>query len=94
MSISAMIGKSMDTPVFSRTACTQATWLWMLSMLSPMSLVLRSANHSLCCANPLSSVVHTGVKSAGWLNRMAQPPFMYSLNLSGPCVVSASKSGA
>ncbi len=94
MSMSAMIGKSMYTPVFSRTACTHAMWLWMLSMLSPISLVLREANHSLFWAKPLSSVVQTGVKSAGCEKRMAQLPLMYSLNFSGPWVVIASKSGA
>ena len=60
-----MIGKSRYTPVFSRTFCTQAMWLWMLSMLSPISLVFRAANQAPSLANSESSVVHTGVKSAG-----------------------------
>ena len=84
----------MSTPVLSCTLATQAMWLWMLSMLRPISLVPCSANHLPLRANSVSSVVHTGVKSAGWLKRIVQLPLMYSLNVSGPMVVSASKSGA
>ena len=41
-------------------------------MLRPISLVWWSANHLPFSAKELSSVVHTGVKSAGWLKRMVQ----------------------
>lgn len=41
-----------------------------------------------------SSVVQTGVKSAGWLNSTAQLPSFHSWKRSVPAVVSAVKSGA
>src|SRR5262252_2225572 len=41
-----------------------------------------------------SSVVHTGVKSLGCENRIAQPSPIHSWKRIGPCVVSAVKSGA
>src|SRR5262252_4414273 len=41
-----------------------------------------------------SSVVHTGVKSLGCENRIAQPSPIHSCNRIVPCVVSAVKSGA
>src|SRR5215471_7534126 len=41
-----------------------------------------------------SSVVHTGVKSLGCENRIAQPSPIQLWNSSGPSVVSALKSGA
>src|SRR6056300_555933 len=41
-----------------------------------------------------TSTHQTGVKSAGWLNRMAHFPFFHSWNESKlPCVVSIAKSG-
>ena len=41
-----------------------------------------------------SSVVQTGVKSFGWLNRTPQELPSHSWKRMRPCVVSASKSGA
>ena len=61
---------------------------------SAIALVLRLAN-SLCSAEVRpSSVVHTGVKSAGWLKKTAHDPFFQSWNEISPSVVSAVKSGA
>ena len=55
-----------------RRFSTHARWLWMLSMLTPMRRVLRAANSSLRRAKAVSSVLQTGVKSAGWLKNTAQ----------------------
>ena len=41
-----------------------------------------------------SSVVHTGVKSFGWENRIAQPSPIHWWKSIGPSVVSAWKLGA
>ena len=41
-----------------------------------------------------SSVVQTGVKSFGCEKKTAHDPSFHSWNRIGPCVVSASKSGA
>ena len=38
------------------------------STLNPISSVFNFLNSSLLCANEKNSVVHTGVKSPGWLN--------------------------
>src|SRR5690348_6204238 len=69
-------------------------WLDTGSTLRPMILQLRFAKSDCKPAIYPSSVVHTGVKSLGWENRMAQPSPIHSWNLMGPCVVSATKSGA
>src|SRR5487761_1701383 len=64
------------------------------STLTPMSLVLRLAKSSLRFAKSPSSVVHTGVKSAGWENRIPQLSPRYSYRLMVPSVLSAVKFGA
>ena len=46
----------------------------------------------LSASRPIS-VVQTGVKSAGWLNRIAHLPAFHLWNSIGPIVVSALKSG-
>ena len=56
--------------------------------------MLRAANSLESAAVRPSSVVQTGVKSAGWLNRTAQEPAFHSWKDSRPAVVSAVKSGA
>src|SRR5262245_52827890 len=66
----------------------------MLSIELPMSLTPFLAKASAFFAKPTNSVVHTGVKSAGWLKRITHCPLAQVLNLIGPCVVLASKSGA
>src|SRR5688572_26511156 len=73
---------------------TQARWLWMLSIETPISLQLRVSNSLLRFASSHSSVEHTGVKSAGCENRTAQLLPCHSENCSSPCVVTALKSGA
>jgi len=69
-------------------------WLWIESTDSPMSLQPRVANSPERRANSESSVVQTGVKSAGCENRMIHLPSCHSENLIVPCVVTAVKSGA
>ena len=57
-------------------------------------MVSRLANSSARRANSDSSVVQTGVKSAGCEKRMTHFPSCQSENLIDPCVVTAVKSGA
>src|SRR6056300_1346739 len=59
-----------------------------------IALTLRFANSLSSAAVRPSSVVHTGVKSAGWLKKTAHAPFFQSWNDISPSVVSAWKSGA
>lgn len=54
----------------------------------------RASNSSFSFAKAPSSVVQTGVKSAGCENRIVHFPLRNSWNLILPCVVCASKSGA
>ena len=60
----------------------------------PMSLVLRLSNSDLALEKAPSSVVHTGVKSLGWENRIPHESPSHSWKLIVPSVVSAVKSGA
>ena len=57
------------------------------------TLTPRFLNSPCSLATEPSSVVHTGVKSEGWLKSTAQAPSMYSCHRSGPSVESALKSG-
>src|SRR5215472_8300812 len=59
-----------------------------------MILQLRLANSGCSPAIEPSSVVHTGVKSLGCENKMAQPLPIHSWKLILPCEVSAVKLGA
>ena len=59
-----------------------------------MTLTLRLSNSGLSLATAPSSVVHTGVKSLGWLNKTPQESPSHSWKLIVPSVVSAVKSGA
>ena len=59
-----------------------------------IGFVLRVANSPDSAAVRPSSVVQTGVKSAGWLNSTAQESSFQSWKESRPAVVSAVKSGA
>ena len=65
----------------------------MLSIDSPMSWVLSFSNSGALRANSDSSVVQTGVKSAGWEKRTTHLP-LKSPSEMGPCVEFAVKSGA
>lgn len=58
------------------------------------AISIRVANSEDGIGGGRTSVVQTGVKSSGWENKMAYELPMYSWNLMGPFVVSASKSGA
>src|SRR6266404_3122479 len=69
-------------------------WLSTGSTLNPMILVLRRSNSGFSLAMYPSSVVHTGVKSLGCENKMAQPLPIHSWKLIVPCEVSAVKLGA
>ena len=53
---------------------SQAMWLYNPSTDSPTSLVFSAANPSCMEAKVMNSLVHTGVKSAGWLNRITHSP--------------------
>src|ERR1700741_2332705 len=64
------------------------------STLSPIILQLRFAKSGSSPAMYPSSVVHTGVKSLGCENKMAQPLPIHSWKLIVPCEVSAVKLGA
>src|SRR5579863_8099460 len=64
------------------------------STLSPIILQLRFAKSGSSPAMYPNSVVHTGVKSLGCENRMAQPSPIHSWKLILPCEVSAVKLGA
>src|SRR5690606_34926338 len=59
-----------------------------------MALTPRLANSSLSLAVKPSSVVHTGVKSAGWEKRMPQLSSCHSWKRMRPSLESCSKSGA
>src|ERR1700756_1270418 len=61
---------------------------------SPISLTPRLSNSGFSLASAPSSVVHTGVKSLGCENSIAQELPIQLWNLIFPSVVSASKSGA
>lgn len=61
---------------------------------SSLTFTPRDAKSALERATADSSVVQTGVKSSGWLNKIVQESLMKSENLMGPLEVSASKSGA
>src|ERR1051326_2755335 len=69
-------------------------WLVTGSTLRPIIFVLRFANSGCRPAMYPSSVVHTGVKSFGCENRIAQPFPIHSWKLILPSVVSAVKFGA
>src|SRR5450755_691711 len=69
-------------------------WLVTGSTLRPIILTLRLANSGCSPAMYPSSVVHTGVKSLGCENKMAQPSPIHSWKLIVPCEVSAVKLGA
>src|SRR6266849_9029472 len=69
-------------------------WLVTGSTLNPMILQLRFSKSGCSPAMYPSSVVHTGVKSLGCENKMAQPLPIHSWKLIVPCEVSAVKLGA
>src|SRR5688572_509679 len=69
----------------------QRLWSSTGSADRPMILALRLANSFFIFAMVPSSVVHTGVKSFGWENRMAQPSPIQRWKSIGPSVVSAWK---
>lgn len=68
--------------------------LYVAARTRPIILTPLASNSSLSFANAPSSVVQTGVKSAGWENRMVQLSPMNSWKSISPCVVRALKLGA
>lgn len=52
----------------------KARWLCTESTELPSSAALRAANSPASSVNATNSVVQTGVKSAGWLNRISHRP--------------------
>jgi hypothetical protein len=67
-----MSGKLSPCPLVSAMSADQARWDSTVSTLTPMIVVSRSWKSFFLRANSPSSVVHTGVKSAGCENR--RPP--------------------
>ena len=89
-----MTGKLTAWPWVSSMSLSQERWDSTESTERPMSLVLRLSNSALALAKAPSSVVHTGVKSLGWENRIPHESPSHSWKLIVPSVVSAVKSGA
>src|SRR5580704_7847051 len=81
-------------PCVSSMSCAHLLCCVTGSTLSPIILQLRFAKSGSSPAMYPSSVVHTGVKSLGCENRMAQPSPIHSWKLILPCEVSAVKLGA
>src|SRR3989339_1269715 len=52
----------------------QAIWAYSESTESPTSSVFKALNSSIIEAKVMNSVVHTGVKSAGWENKITHLP--------------------
>jgi hypothetical protein len=77
---SSITGNLTSTPfmsfhsIFSLIVLSHAMWLVRPSMDRPINSQLSSRKSSCIDANVMNSVVHTGVKSAGWLNRITHLP--------------------
>src|SRR5579872_4016561 len=89
-----MTGKLTAWPWVSSMSLSHALCDSTVSTDRPMSLVLRLSNSDLALEKAPSSVVHTGVKSLGWENRIPHESPSHSWKLIVPSVVSAVKSGA
>ena len=83
------MGKGTSTPRRSRIDSSHARWLWIESIESPISLTLRASNSPFRRASSESSVVQTGVKSAGCEKSRIHLPPCHSDNVRGPWVVVA-----
>src|SRR5690554_320388 len=93
-SASAMMGKVTWVFWVSLISSIQRWWDSTGSTLRASTLTPRLANSSLSLAVKPNSVVHTGVKSAGWENRMPQESPSHSWKWIGPSEESWVKSGA
>src|SRR4029078_4341380 len=91
---SAMIGKFILVPCVSSMSPIQPLCEATGSTDRAIPLTLRFSNSLLSLAEPLSSVVQTGVKSAGCENSTPHLSPRYSWNLILPSDDSCSKSGA
>src|SRR6478609_10617363 len=89
-----MIGKLRSVPPTSLMSPAQPLCDSSGSTDTAIAFTLRLSNSALSADVRPSSVVQTGVKSAGWLKNTAQAPFFHSWKLIVPSVVSAVKSGA
>src|SRR5581483_5166493 len=82
------------TPKFFSMFSTHAICEYTLSTELPINCTLRFSNSGLRLENSTNSVVHTGVKSAGWENSNTHLPFEVELlRRIMPCVDFASKWG-
>jgi hypothetical protein len=88
-----MSGKFSSLPVTSAMSPVQPWCDSSESTEMPMSFTPRLSNSGLRPASAPSSVVQTGVKSAGWEKNSAQLSPFHSRKLMVPSVVSAVKSG-
>lgn len=68
--LSSMMGKSAGLPANDSMSLFHFWWSLTESTETPITFVLRLANSAASCATAPNSVVHTGVKSFGWLKRM------------------------
>ena len=93
-SASAMIGKPTTVCWVSSISDIQVRCLSAGSTDSATALTLRLSNSGFSFAVRPSSVVHTGVKSAGCENKTTHESPAHSWNLIGPIDESCSKSGA
>ncbi len=87
------MGNGIFTPNSALMASIHARWEKTLSIERPIKAQSMAANSGAAAARAMNSLVQTGVKSAGWANRMAHWP-RRSLSVSSPSVVRAEKSGA
>ena len=76
-----MIGNSTAVPPTSAMSGSQRAWSSTESTETAIGLALRAANSPDSAAVRPSSVVQTGVKSAGWENSTAQAPSFHSWKL-------------
>ena len=89
-----MIGKPTTVFWVSSMSRIQVLWVSAGSTDSAIALTLRLSNSGLSLAVRPSSVVQTGVKSAGWENSTTHESPAHSWNLILPIEESCSKSGA
>ena len=80
--------------IFSFIVRNQVIWPYNPSTDKPTNLQPASSNFFSRLANVINSDVQTGVKSAGWLNRITQFPLYSSWKLIVLCVVAALNEGA
>ena len=93
ISIFSLLKKKHSSAYASVLALIHSRWSFTLSQDKAMTLTPRFSNWGKNFWTCDSSVVQTGVKSAGWLKSMAQDPPSQSWKSTRPVVVSQEKSG-